>query len=67
MHAIWCTVVDGHIIARRLVPGASRHVAAVAARLRETARRFFAKEAVAVKVAVGTERAAGQHASGGGR
>jgi hypothetical protein len=36
--------------------------------LRETARRFFAKEAVAVKVAVvGTERAAGQHASGGGR
>lgn len=36
--------------------------------LRETGRRFFAKEAVAVKVAVvGTERAAGQHASGGGR
>jgi hypothetical protein len=53
---------------RKLVPGASRHVAAVAARLLETARRFSGKEAVAVKVAVvGTERAAGQHPSGGGR
>jgi len=36
--------------------------------LRETARRFFTKEAVAVKVAVvGTERAVGQHASGEGQ